>query len=144
MKLMERIRPLFQFGAQADGLVPAAPVRRFALSRGILDQIAYPLIDETDDVQVMLLTKFSREIEQSLTQYRRFSICEVRDFMESFKIPLTAETARSFDLLKTLHCVPFDIVPRRLYEQIPHLINHCISCGQITHPLIQPGGVIDA
>lgn len=144
MKLLERLRPVFQAEAQpgaSSELVTRS--RWFPLSRGILDQIAYPLIDEADDLQVMRLAKFRRDLEHHLTHYKFFSVCEVRDFMSDFGIPLTTDTAKSYKLLHSMHCVSFDIMPRRLYEQLPHLINHCISCGQITHPLIQSGGVID-
>jgi hypothetical protein len=39
--------------------------------------------------------------------------------------------------------VEFSGVPAYIYERIPHWFNHVISCGQITHPLIEPGSVID-
>lgn len=144
MKLLERLRPIFQAEAQpaASGELVTRS-RWFPLSRGILDQIAYPLIDEANDLQVMRLAKFRRDLEHHFTRYKFFSVCEVRDFMSDFGIPLNPATARSYELLRSMHCVPFDLMPRRLYEQLPHLISHCISCGQITHPLIQPGSVID-
>lgn len=142
-KLIERLRTISRTGEKASSSLPTIMPRRFQMSRGIIDQIAYPLIDESDDLQVMRLAKFKHELERGIVGYKHFSICEVREFMEEFNIPLTADTAKSFALLRSMHCVKFDMVPARLYEKIPHLINHCISCGQITHPLIQHGAVID-
>lgn len=148
MKLLERLLPVFRSAPSEDQQTSrelrVLRPRRFSISRGILDEIAYPLIDETDDLQVMHLAKFKRELESHYTRYNFFSICEVRDFMHAFRIPLTADTAQSYRLLEKLHCVHFDIMPARLYAKIPHLINHCISCGQITHPLLPGDTVIDA
>lgn len=120
-----------------------APAPRYRVSRGILDQIVYPVIDETNDLHVMRLRKMQRQLEECIGRYGFFSVCEVRDFLADFGIPLTHETAQSMALLKESHCVKFRDMPPGIYEKLPHLINHVLSCGQITHPLLNGGQVID-
>lgn len=120
-----------------------APTPTYRVSRGILDQIVYPQVDETNDLHVMRLQKMKREIEECIGKYHFFSVCEVRDFMCAFGIPLTHETAQSMALLRECHCVKFRDMPPGIYEKLPHLINHVLSCGQITHPLLNGGQVID-
>ncbi len=145
--MLQTIRRLFtpQATEQPFQFLPtlAKPRATFRVSRGIIEQIATPLIDESDSVQVMRLRKFLSELESQLGRYGFFSICEVRDFIHDFKIPLTSETAQSYQLLQSMHCVSFKIMPADLYAKIPHLINHVISGGQITHPLIGGAPVVD-
>ena len=67
----------------------------------------------------------------------------MRDFVRAFGIPLTGETAQSMQLMQECHCIHFKDMPNGIYEKLPHLINHVLSCGQITHPLLNGGQVID-
>lgn len=120
-----------------------APAPLYRVSRGILDQIVYPLIDETNDLHVMRLNKLRKELEDSIGRYGFFDYCPVRDFMRAFGIPLTSETAQSMQLMQECHCIHFKDMPNGIYEKLPHLINHVLSCGQITHPLLNGGQVID-
>lgn len=131
---------------QAGVRLPSIAVTRktFSMSKGIIDHIAMPLIDENDDLQVALLLKFRDDLERRLTGTGAFfSICTIDDFMRDFKVSLTRETAESYKILHTLHCVKLSMMTPRLHEKLPHLINHVISGGQITHPLITGEPVID-
>lgn len=144
LKLVERI---YQQARSATGNMAVAvahPTRpQYRISRGILDQIVYPLVDDSNDLHVMRLNKLRRELEDFIGRCGCFSVCEVRDFIKAFGIPLTHETAKSMALLQECHCVKFRDMPPGIYEKLPHLINHVLSCGQVTHPLIDGYQVID-
>lgn len=110
--------------------------RTFKISRGPLDQFAWPDESTLDDWGKLRTRKLRTEVEERYTRYRSFDICCVRDYIKEMRIPLTPATKRSLDCLQELHCVSFEIVPTSIFERIPHWFNHVISCGQIQHPLI--------
>lgn len=56
-----------------------------------------------------------------------FSICAVRDAGDLLNIPV--RHSESYLILEALHCVDFNKMPTQLREQIPSLINDCLSCG---------------
>ncbi|GAB2471659.1 hypothetical protein GCM10027082_23920 [Comamonas humi] len=119
------------------------PTRTFQISRGPLELFVWPDESGLDDWGKLEVRKLRREVEERYTRYHSFDICSLRDFMQNMCIPLTAQTKDSFERLHRLHCVQFSGVPASIYERIPHWFNHVISCGQITHPLIASGVVID-
>ena len=125
--------------------MPGPVAKRFPISRGPLDHIAWPLIDPNNDQEVMLFNKFQRELTEHLGgYYNYFSICTIDGFLKSFNIALTPQTGPSYELLSKMHCVKFQDMPPRLYAKLPHLINHVISGGQIVHPLLTDQNVIEA
>lgn len=141
--VLERLRlasAVISGSAEAASIVP---VRTFQISRGPLDLFVWPDEDGLDDWGKLEVRKLRHEVEERYTRYHSFDICSLRDFLKNIRIPLTADSKDSYDRLQRLHCVSFSGVPASIYERIPHWFNHVISCGQITHPLIEPGSVID-
>lgn len=144
--IRDRIRRFFSRTSStlSEGDVVLMPVsvqrvpRFFRISRGPLEHIAWPLIDPHDDVQVLHYNKFKRELTTHLGG-RYFSVCDIDYFLRSFDVALTPATAQSYDMLHRMHCVDFRDIPPLLYAQLPHLINHVISGGQIVHPLLDNG-----
>ena len=125
--------------------VPGPIAKRFRISRGPLDHIAWPLIDPDNDLDVMNFNKFKRELMEHLGgHYHHFSICTIDGFLKSFHIAVTPQTGGSYELLHRMHCVKYQDMPPRLYAKLPHLINHVISGGQIVHPLLNDQTVIEA
>ena len=125
--------------------LPGPVAKRFPISRGPLDHIAWPLIDPNNDQDLMLFNKFQRELTEHLSGcHSHFSICPIDGFLKSFNIALTPQTGPSYELLSKMHCVKFQDMPPRLYAKLPHLINHVISGGQIVHPLLTDQNVIEA
>ena len=125
-------------------LAPVEIPRTFKISQGPISQIAWPVIDPDDDMQVLYLTKFKRGLIAHLGgRYQFFSVCEVRDFLKDFRISLTPDTLKSMAILEDLHCVQLGDMPPRLFAKLPHLINHVISGGQITHPMLSDQPCID-
>lgn len=141
--VLERLRLASAVIAGSAEAASIVPVRTFQISRGPLDLFVWPDEDSLDDWGKLEVRKLRREVEERYTRYRSFDICSLRDFLENMRIPLTHQTQDSFERLHRLHCVEFSGVPASIYERIPHWFNHVISCGQITHPLIEPGSVID-
>lgn len=125
--------------------VPGPVSKRFRISRGALDHIAWPLIDPNNDLDVMLFNKFKRELTEHLGgHYHHFSICTIDGFLKAFHIAVTPQTGASYELLFRMHCVKFEDMPPLLYAKLPHLINHVISGGQIVHPLLDEQTIIEA
>ena len=142
--VLERLRlasAVITGSAKAASIVPA---RTFQLSHGPLDLFIWPDEDGLNDWEKLEVRKLRLEIEERYTRYHSFDICSLRDFLRHMRIPLTAQTSDSYEKLRRLHCVGFSDIPASIYERIPHWFNHVISCGQITHPLIEQGTVIDA
>lgn len=121
-------------------LAAPPPKARLAVNRGILAEIIVPDIDESNPVERMLRDKFLYDLANHVTR-GWFSICEVDDFTKSFGIPPTPDTARTYALLRKMHCVNFSIMPAELYRMLPHMINHVISGGQLVHPCLGLGVV---
>lgn len=117
--------------------------RMFQRSRGILDEFIYPMVDPNNSWEVLALNKYRDEVEKHISQYGSYDICSLRDFMKALCIPQTPETTVSMKKLAQLHCVKFDLVPRDIYHQIPHLANHVVSAGTVTHRSIQPSTIVD-
>ena len=117
--------------------------RVFRRSRGVLDEFIYPLVDPNNAWEVLALNKYRDEVEQRFVIYGSYDICSLRDFVKALSIPQTPETAVSLKKLHELHCVKFDLVPREIYHQIPHLANHVVSAGTVIHPCIQPSVILD-
>lgn len=141
MSLMDRLK-IATAVLRSDEATLAVP-RTFNLSRGPLDQFRWPDESQLGDWEKLHVRKLRAEIEERYTRYHSFSICRVRDYMESMRIPLTPETRRSYNCLSKLHCVDFDLVPPGIFERIPHWFNHVISCGHIEHPLITGTEIIE-
>lgn len=56
-----------------------------------------------------------------------FNICTVREIAEMFGVMAEPE---AMSILKTLHCVDFNKMPRELYASIPALIQRALSGAQ--------------
>lgn len=103
-----------------------------------LEDFRYPLIDESDPWQVMVLNKYRDEISSFSSSYRSYSVCGLTDIVRALQITQTPASSASWDKLREVHCINFKLVPEVIFRQIPHLANHVISGGEITHPSIFP------
>jgi hypothetical protein len=107
----------------------------------VLQQFVLPLIDTGDKWQVLALNVYKDSL---LTMTRgRYNVCGLTEIIEALGIALTPSTVVSYEKLRKLHCVDFSLVPESIYRQIPHLANHVISGGEITHASLRPDEVID-
>ncbi len=106
-------------------------------SKSTLGEIVWPELDVTDPWKALALRKWAKALNERFTDYGSFSICDLDSFMHEMNISLTPETRVSYGKLRKLHCVKFEDVPTVLYQAIPHLINHIVFEGEVTHPSIQ-------
>ncbi|WP_372826506.1 hypothetical protein [Polaromonas sp.] len=53
-----------------------------------------------------------------------FDICKVDSLVQ---ITDTPKNSAAYRLLRPLHCVHYDKMPRELLEQIPHLVRECLT-----------------
>lgn len=105
--------------------------------------IQWPLADGLDDWKVMALNVLKDDSRLQIGTRNCFDIRVVDAYIERAGITLNRATQHSYNSLKSVSGVDFDLIPEGIYQRMPCWFEHVISAGRFFPPMIYDRSLVD-